>query len=86
MPYSKINSKKPHCEKMFVKFTEQMLENTMCGYSPRLEEISEMRVDELVAIKAMVRTHPEEVEAWFDEEITKAGNIDFCDILKKIQS
>jgi len=44
-----------------------------------------MRVDDLVAVKGKVRTHPEEVEAWFDTEITKAGNIDVSDILKKLR-
>lgn len=44
-----------------------------------------MRIDELVATKAKVRTHPEEVEAWFDMEIAKAGSIDFGEILKKIK-
>lgn len=57
----------------------------MSGYRPRLEEISKMRVDDLVAVKGKVRTHPEEVEAWFDTEITKAGNIDVSDILKKLR-
>lgn len=67
------------------KFTEKLLEMAMSGYRPRLEEISKLRVDELAAVKAKVRTHPEEVEAWFDTEITKAGNIDVSDILKKIR-
>ena len=57
----------------------------MSGYRPRLEEISKMRVDDLVAVKAKVRTHPEEVEMWFDTEITKAGNIDVSEILKKLR-
>ena len=70
---------------MIDRFTEKMLENAMSGYRPRLEEISKMRVDDLVAVKAKVRTHPEEVEAWFDTEITKAGNIDVSEILKKLR-
>jgi putative transposon-encoded protein len=70
---------------MLDKFTEKMLESAMSGYRPRLEEMSKIRVEELVAIKAKVRTNPEEVEAWFDKEITKAGNIDVGDILKKMQ-
>ena len=69
---------------MLDKFTEKLLENAMSGYRPRLEEISKIRVDELAATKAKVRTHPEEVEAWFDTEIAKARNIDFGEILKKI--
>ena len=70
---------------MLDKVTEKMLENAMSGYRPRLEELSKMRVDELVAVKAKVRTHPEEVEAWLDMEIAKAGNMNVSDILKKIK-
>jgi hypothetical protein len=66
-------------------FTAKLLENAMSGYKPRLEEMSRIRVDELAVTKAKVRTHPDEVEAWFDTEIAKAGNIDFSDILKKIK-
>lgn len=65
-------------------FTEKLLENAMSGYKPRLEEMSKIRVDELAVTKAKIRTHPEEVEAWFDAEIAKARNLDFSDILKKI--
>jgi hypothetical protein len=70
---------------MLDKFTEKLLANAMSGYRPRLEEISKVRVDELAVTKAKVRTHPEEVEAWFDTEIAKASNIDVSDILKKIK-
>jgi hypothetical protein len=71
--------------KMLVGFTEKLLENVMSGYKPRLEEMSKVRVDELTVTKAKVRTHPEEVEAWFDAEISKAGNLDFSEILKKFK-
>lgn len=71
--------------KMLDKFAEKVLENAMSGYRPRLEELSKIRGDELLAVKAKVRTHPEEVEAWFDTEIAKAGNMDVSDILKKIK-
>ena len=70
---------------MLNKFTEKILENAMSGYRPRLEEISKMRVDELAVTRAKVKTHPEEVEAWFDTEIAKAKNLDLGDILKKIR-
>jgi hypothetical protein len=71
--------------KMLDKFTEKMLENAMSGYRPRLEELYKMRGDALLAVKAKVRTHPEEVEAWFDAEIAKASNMDVSDILKNIK-
>ena len=70
---------------MLDKFTDKLLENAISGYRPTLEAISKMRVDDLAVTKAKVRTHPEEVEAWFDTEIEKAMNIDFGDILKKIK-
>jgi hypothetical protein len=70
---------------MFDKFTEKMVENALSGYTPKLEELSRMRVDELAVVKAKVRTHPEEVEAWFDTEITKASNMDVSSILKKMK-
>lgn len=70
---------------MLDKFTERLLQNALSGYSPKLHEISKLRVDELASTKAKVRTHPEEVEAWFDTEIAKAGNIDVSEILKKIK-
>lgn len=67
------------------KFTEKLVEMAMSGYTPRLKEISKLRVDELAAVKAKLRTCPEEVEAWFDVEIAKASNIDVSDILKKMK-
>jgi len=70
---------------MLDKFTEKLLANAMSCYRPGLQEISKVRVDELAVTKAKVRTHPEEVEAWFDIEIAKAENMDFIDILKKIK-
>jgi hypothetical protein len=66
-------------------FTEKMMENALSGYRPRLEALSKVRVDELAAVKAKVRTRPEEVEAWFDSEITKASRMDVSDILRKIK-
>lgn len=70
---------------MLDNFTGKLLENVLSGYRPKLEELSKMRVDELVAVKAKVRTNPEEVEAWFDTEIAKVGNMDVSDILKKLR-
>jgi len=68
------------------KFTEKLLESAMSGYRPLLQELSKTRVEDLVAVRSKVRTHPEEVEAWFDTEINKASKIDVSDIFKKIKS
>lgn len=72
-------------KQMADKFAEKLLEMAMSGYMPRLKEISKLRVDELAAVKAKLKTCPGEVEAWFDAEIAKASNMDVSDILKKIK-
>ena len=68
---------------MLDKLTEKLLQNAMSAYTPKLEEISRVRVEELAAIKAQVRTDPDAVEAWFDKEIQSAGRIDVSEIMKK---
>ena len=70
---------------MFDRFTEKLVENALSMYSPKLGEISKIRADELSLLRAKIRTSPEEVEVWFDKEIAKIGNIDFSDIIKRIQ-
>ncbi len=70
---------------MLDKFTEKLVEGAMSGYKPRLEALSQVRVEELAVIRAKVRTQPQEVEAWFDIEISKASNMDIGEILKKIR-
>jgi hypothetical protein len=69
---------------MLDKLTEKLLENAMSVYTPKLEEISKIRAEELAAVRAQVRTNPEVVEAWFDKEIASASKIDVNDIMKKI--
>ena len=56
---------------MLDKFTEKLLESAMSAYSPKLEELSKERVSELERMKAQIRTNPDEVESWFDNEIKK---------------
>ena len=67
------------------KLTEKLLENAMSAYTPKLEEVSKARVNELETMKAQVRTNPEAVEAWFDKEIASAGHIDINEIMKKVR-
>jgi len=71
---------------MFDKFTEKLLENAMSAFTPKIEEMSKIRTSELISLKAKIRTKPEEVEYWFDKEISKISNMDLGDVLKKIQS
>ncbi len=71
---------------MLDKFTEKLFESAISVYSPKLEELSKERVSELERMKAKIRTNPDEVESWFDNEIKKAGEMDVNDMLKKIRS
>lgn len=61
---------------------EKLLENIASSYMPRLRETSRSRADELLAIKEKIRSSPEEVELWFDNEIQKLRNIDFTSLLR----
>ena len=70
---------------MLDKLTEKLLENAMSVYTPRLEEVSKVRVEELTAVKDQIRTNPEAVEAWFDKEIASSRKIDVSEIMKKIK-
>jgi len=67
---------------MFENFTK-LLENSVSAYGFKIQDMAEARRAELASIKAKIRTRPEEVEAWFDEEIHKLKGIDINDILRK---
>jgi hypothetical protein len=56
---------------MLDKWMEKLVESAASAYMPRLESITEGRRTELVEMKSKVRTKPEEVEAWFDNEIER---------------
>lgn len=51
---------------------------------PKIENLSNARVQELTEIKSKIRTCPQEVEQWFDSEIAKIGSIDLSNIFKQL--
>jgi len=64
---------------------EKLVESSVSAYMPKLDSIAQERRTELTEIKSKVRRSPEEVEAWFDKEIEKLGNINVSDILSKMR-
>jgi hypothetical protein len=67
---------------MMDKFIDRLMESAASAYMPRLEEMARTRKAELEEMKAKVRTSPDQVEAWFDKEIEKLGNMDVKEIMK----
>jgi hypothetical protein len=71
---------------MLDKFMEKLMESAASAYLPRLEQMAETRKAELVEIKTKIRTDPEQVEAWFDREIEKLGNMGVKDVMNKVNA
>ena len=71
---------------MLDKFMDKLMESAASAYLPRLEQMAETRKAELAEMKAKIRTDPEQVEAWFDKEIEKLGNMDVKDVLDKVNA
>ena len=71
---------------MLDKFMEKLMESAASAYLPRLEQMAETRRAELAEMKSKIRTDPEEVEAWFDREIEKLGNMDVKDVMNKVNA
>ena len=71
---------------MLDKFMEKLMESAASAYLPRLEQMAETRRAEMAEIKAKIRTDPEQVEAWFDREIEKLGNVDVKDVMNKVNA
>ena len=70
---------------MLDKWMEKMLQSAASTYMPQLGSIAESRRAELIQTRSLVRTKPEEVEAWFDNEIEKVGKMDVSDMLNKLR-
>ena len=70
---------------MLDMWMEKMLQSAASAYMPQLDSIAEARRAELAEIKALIRTKPEEVEAWFDKEIEKVGKMDVSDMMSKLR-
>jgi len=67
---------------MLDRFMDRLMESATAAYMPRLEEMAKARKEELEEMKAKVRSDPDMVEAWFDKEIAKLGNLDVKDMMK----
>ena len=67
---------------MLDNFMDKMIESATSAYLPRMEEMAKARKAELEEIKIKVRTNPEQVEAWFDNEIEKLQKMDIKEIMK----
>ena len=52
------------------------------AYILRISKMRDERAAELTRIKSLIRTNPEEVEAWFDTEIEKLDSMDVKKLLK----
>ena len=61
-----------------------MMQSAASAYMPQLGSMAESRRAELMEIKSIIRSKPEEVEAWFDKEIKKVGKMDVSDMLSKL--
>ena len=64
---------------------EKLLENALAQYLPNLTKMTEAKKAQLVEIRARVRSHPEEVEAWFDKEIEKLKDENVKDLIRNIE-
>jgi hypothetical protein len=69
---------------MFDNFIERILLNVASQYVPKLLHVACIRANELTIMKEKIRTSPDEVEAWFNEEIEKVRNIDMSDLIGKL--
>jgi hypothetical protein len=70
---------------MLDKLMDRLMESAASAYMPKLEEIAEARKAELADMKSKVRDDPEQVEMWFDKEISKLSNIDVGDMMGKLK-
>ena len=70
---------------VFDKWMEKMMESAASAYMPKLESIAEERRAELLSMKSKIRSNPEEVERWFDQQIEKLSNMNVADILSRVR-
>lgn len=70
---------------VFDKWMEKMMESAASAYMPKLESIAEERRAELSTMKSKIRSSPEEVELWFDQQIERLGNMNVADMLSRVR-
>lgn len=61
------------------------MQSAASAYMPKLETIAEERRAELSTMKSRIRSNPEEVERWFDQQIEKLNCMNFTDMLNKLK-
>jgi hypothetical protein len=69
---------------MLNRFMEKLLESATTTYLPKFEEMAKTKAVELAVMKDKIRTNPEEVELWFDNEIKKISNVDIKNLIGEV--
>lgn len=64
---------------------DKLVESALAQYLPGITRLTEAKRAELGEIRAKVRTHPEEVEAWFDKEIEKLTDANIKGLIRKVK-
>lgn len=64
---------------------EKILESAVASYLPGLEKMTEKRMEELAQMRKKVRSHPKEVEDWFEKEMSKLGNANVRNIIEDLK-
>ncbi|MFB5599596.1 MAG: hypothetical protein ACE5SW_05140 [Nitrososphaeraceae archaeon] len=67
--------------KVFDKITEKIIEGNL-GHP--VASLSTKRRNELQSIRDKIRSDPEQVELWFDEEIKKIEDLKINDLIKSV--
>jgi hypothetical protein len=71
---------------MFKTLVEKALENSNLLLNGGIQRLSESRKEELELMKNKVRNSPDEVEEWFENEITKISNLNGSSIKDTINT
>ncbi|MEO9294500.1 MAG: hypothetical protein ABI347_02755 [Nitrososphaera sp.] len=64
---------------------DKLIENALAQHMPGLKQMAEIKRAELAEIRAKVRTHPEEAEAWFDKEIEKLTDANIRGLIQNVK-
>jgi hypothetical protein len=54
-----------------MNFTSKFIQAALTMSFPKIEELKQNRIKELLEIKSKIKEDPEIVERWFDNEISK---------------
>ena len=63
---------------------DRLMESAAGAYMPKIEQMADQRKKELTETKSKIRSDPEAVEVWFDQEIEKLEKMDPKDLFGKI--